>query len=207
VLPLESSPGHQTAEDTWVLATALFSPCYIGGWSAAEYWELTEQIFADTFVVSAANVRSRHPHTAGAKFRIARVDAKDIEGVSAVWRGPVRVSVSDRERTLSDGLTHPEWMGGLRHLLDALRAHRESRAWNAEKLLASVRAHGSGAAAKRLGYLAEMFLRVPTDFINTLLTNRTRGIVKLDPTLPATGSINSRWGLRINAQLSLRDSE
>ena len=32
-------------EDPLVIAEKLFSPCYVGGWSAAEYWGITEQIF------------------------------------------------------------------------------------------------------------------------------------------------------------------
>src|SRR5437899_2338934 len=60
VLPLEVGPGQRTvAEDPWVLAREAFSPCYIGGWSAAEHWGLTEQIFRSTLVVTARPTRKK----------------------------------------------------------------------------------------------------------------------------------------------------
>src|SRR3972149_10011472 len=58
ILPLEATKKEGgVASDPWIIASVLFAPCYIGGWSAAEYFELTEQIFRSTFVVSAASVR------------------------------------------------------------------------------------------------------------------------------------------------------
>lgn len=53
VLPLEAQSDRAiTVEDPWILADELFSPCYIGGWSAAQHWGLTEQIFRSVFVVT-----------------------------------------------------------------------------------------------------------------------------------------------------------
>jgi predicted transcriptional regulator of viral defense system len=48
VLPLEAEPGKpMMVEDHWILAREAFSPCYIGGWSAAEHWGLT--MYSGTF--------------------------------------------------------------------------------------------------------------------------------------------------------------
>ena len=44
-VPLTTSGGDVALEDAWIVAERLFTPCYIGGWSAAEHWGLTEQIF------------------------------------------------------------------------------------------------------------------------------------------------------------------
>src|SRR6266498_2492698 len=71
VLPLEASVST-TIDDPWVLAAAAFSPCYIGGWSAAEHWGLTEQIFRSTFVVTASSVRKASITLLGAEFRTVR---------------------------------------------------------------------------------------------------------------------------------------
>src|SRR5947209_7515425 len=43
-VPLELSASEQVVEDPWVLVPTLFGVCYIGGWSAAHHWELTEQL-------------------------------------------------------------------------------------------------------------------------------------------------------------------
>ena len=54
VAPLEAEPGQKAIpEDSWLVAQAVFAPCYIGGWSAAEHWGLTEQLFRSTLVVTA----------------------------------------------------------------------------------------------------------------------------------------------------------
>src|SRR4030043_1528976 len=42
---IESRTTDVPLEDPWVIADRLYSPCYIGGWSAAEDWGLTEEIF------------------------------------------------------------------------------------------------------------------------------------------------------------------
>jgi predicted transcriptional regulator of viral defense system len=44
-VPLESPNPDMPLEDPWLVGMRLYSPCYIGGWSAAEYTDLTEQIF------------------------------------------------------------------------------------------------------------------------------------------------------------------
>lgn len=204
ILPMETMSAR--IEDPWVLGARIFSPCYIGGWSAAEHWGLTEQLFRDTFIVTAAHIRRRRTDVAGTPFRLARVSAKDLAGNAMVWRGAVRVAISDRERTIVDVLTHPDWAGGIRHAAAMLRAYRDSPQWNAERLLATVRTHGSGAASKRLGFLAETALHLSADWIDVLQRGRTRGVVRLDPSVSKEGPINSRWGLRINVVLG-SDSE
>ena len=50
-VPLEPERSDLLLEDSWPVAIGLYSPCCIGGWSAAEHWDLTEQIFR-TAVVS-----------------------------------------------------------------------------------------------------------------------------------------------------------
>ena len=73
VVPLEAAPNQRsTAEDPWVLAREVFAPCYIGGWSAAEYWGLTEQLFRSTLVVTAAPVRTTNVQILSHTFRVFR---------------------------------------------------------------------------------------------------------------------------------------
>ena len=51
--------SRQVVEDPWILVPTLFSPAYIGGRTAAEYWDLTEQIFRDVVVFTSRPIRSR----------------------------------------------------------------------------------------------------------------------------------------------------
>ena len=105
VVPLEADPGQRaTAEDPWVLADQLFAPCYIGGWSAAEHWGLTEQLFRSTLVVTSAAVRATNVENLGHAFRLFRVPRSRLSaGVVREWRGKERVAVSGPE--LAQSLT------------------------------------------------------------------------------------------------------
>ncbi len=198
VLPLEAG-AHTTVDDPWVLATRAFAPAYIGGWSAAEHWGLTEQLFRSTFVVTAGSVRTTTATLLGAEFRLVRVPVERVASVPSAWRGPVRVAVSDRERTLADALAQPEWVGGVRHLAQLLVTYRQSAHWNTARLLAALALHPRGAAYKRLGYLAETVLGGDAALVEAARAHLTKGVIRLDPSVKAPGRIVSRWGLRVNA--------
>jgi predicted transcriptional regulator of viral defense system len=159
VLPLEVEPGQRTvAEDPWVLAREAFSPCYIGGWSAAEHWGLTEQLFRSTLVVTASSARRRSVSLLGHDFLLFRVPPVRTlgAGITHVWRGSQRVPVSTPERTIIDCLRNPELCGGIRNLTDFMNEYAAKKDRRIDVLLAEANRVASGAAWKRLGYLAEL---------------------------------------------------
>src|SRR5207253_10871002 len=127
------------------LAMAAFVPCYIGGWSAAEHWGLTEQLFRETFVVTGAHVRAIRKSIGGVTFRLARVAAKRAVGDATVWRGTARASCSTPELTLVDGAARPSWLGGVRHLTETLARYAESPSPNLTNLSAHLKRLGRGA--------------------------------------------------------------
>jgi predicted transcriptional regulator of viral defense system len=187
-----------------VLAKALFSPCYIGGWTAAEHWGLTEQLFRSVFVVSAAPRRRAKETRLSTEFHIVRVGAARMKGTSLVWRGSERVAVSDRERTLVDALADPAWVGGLRHLAEIFVTYREGDGFDAKRLLARAGERGSGAAWKRLGYLAEALWPGEDGILEAARTHRSQGVIRLDPAVKDRGRMSKRWGLWINVDVEGR---
>lgn len=202
VLPLDSGSAQSTTvEDPWALAAKLLSPCYIGGWSAAEHWQLTEQLFRETFVVTSAGARARSRSVLGAKLHIVRVPRGRISGFANVWRGAVRVPVSDRERTIADALNSPDWIGGVRHLVEMLATYRGSEQFNASKLLARMAELDKGAGYKRLGFIYEQLFGPDDVIVPQCLDRRSAGVIKLDPGIGARGKINKRWGLSVNVQV------
>ena len=201
ILPLEAGRDGTVIEDPWMLAREIYAPCYIGGWTAAEHWGLTEQLFRATFVVTSANIRRSRETFLGAEFHVTRGTRERVAQVGQVWRGKERIAVSDRERTIADALANPSWVGGLRHLVEILCAYRESKVWNPNRLIERVEEIRSGASFKRLGYLAEKVLKSDYRLVNAALTRRTTGVVKLDPSIVARGRINTRWGLSVNVPL------
>lgn len=204
VLPLESESERQTTvEDPWLLAAALFSPCYIGGWSAAEHWGLTEQLFRSTFVATAAHIRTRTATHLGAAFTLVRVKPERLQSLTPVWRGSTRVLVSSRERTLVDAAMDPRWLGGFRHLADVFAAYSTDPKADPATLLEELRRSGSGAAAKRLGYLAEHVWPAAHALVEGARAYRSTGVVKLDPAVARRGRMNSRWGLWVNVSIEV----
>lgn len=205
ILPLGATT-QTTIDDPWVLAARAFAPCYIGGWSAAEHWGLTEQIFRSTFVVTAGATRKASVTLLRSEFRTARAPKERLDSVVPVWRGTVRVAVSDRERTLADGLARPAWVGGVRHLAEMLATYRRSENWNRARLLAALAKHPRGSAYKRLGYLVESLPRADEAVIEACLANKSTGVIRLDPGGKPTGRIVKRWGLRINVTITPQDA-
>jgi predicted transcriptional regulator of viral defense system len=199
VLPLEAKPGGvAVAEDAWVLATALFAPCYIGGWTAAEHWGLTEQLFRSTFVVSAAPRRKQRENRLSTDFHIVRVRPDRLKGTVNVWRGSQRIAASDRERTIVDALVHPHWVGGVQHLAEMMTTYRESKEFDGKKLLAQAEKHATGSAFKRLGLLAELLWPEEKAIAEFSFRHRSKGLIRLDPSVKGCGRLSKRWGLWVN---------
>jgi predicted ABC-type ATPase/predicted transcriptional regulator of viral defense system len=202
ILPLETEPGHHaTAEDPWVLAQQLFEPCYIGGWSAAEHWNLTEQLFRSTLVVTSASVRATNVERLGHAFRLFRAPrARLAAGVAMEWRGKERVAVSGLERTVIDCLRNPELCGGARHLAQILQAYGESPKHDFARLVEIGRHVGLGATWKRLGYLAERLWPNETALLSAARRHVSAGNARLDPSVHRTGRLVTKWRLFVNVK-------
>ena len=60
LVSLDTTHPDEWVGDPWVLAAKLYGPSYyIGGWSACEHWDLTEQLFRETVVVTSRRARRR----------------------------------------------------------------------------------------------------------------------------------------------------
>lgn len=204
ILPLEADPDRKaTNDDPWVLARELFSPCYIGGWSAAEHWGLTEQLFRSTLVVTAAPTRNKEARFMGSDFRLFRVQPSQLtSGVIKVWRGAERIDVSSAERTLVDCLCTPELGGGTRHVAQMLREYLESDKKDVDRLVAVAKKSATGAAWKRLGHLAEV-LRPDDETLTTAARKHlSEGLARLDPAVVKRGRLIKRWRLWVNVDVN-----
>jgi predicted transcriptional regulator of viral defense system len=206
VVPLEAEPGSTTiAADPWILAREVFSPCYIGGWSAAEYWELTEQIFRPTLVVTAAAIRSKSIELVGQEYRLFRVPASRVQIETSVWRDSVRVKVSSRERTIVDCVRNPALSGGVGHLILMMKEYANHPEHDFKKLLNEAREADSGAVWKRLGYLTEILWPKEESIVSEASRKLTAGNIKLDPLVKARGKLVKRWGVWSNVDLGTHD--
>lgn len=200
-VPLDARRSGEWIEDSWVAAERAYAPCYIGGWSACEYWDLTEQLSRTLLVVTARTVHERHVKLQGLPIRLTARPQDKLFGTIGVWRGQVRVQVSDPSRTIVDILDDPRLGGGLRNCADVLAEYMASRHRNDSLLISYGDRLGNGTVFKRLGYLIE-HLRVEAPvLVNTCLQRRTAGVTSLDPSIKVRGRILRRWRLRINVSL------
>ena len=137
-----------------------------------------------------------------AEFRVVRVKPERLRGTIEIWRGGERVAVSDRERTIVDALVDPGWVGGVRHLAEILVTYRRSPEFDVPKLIARLAEVDSGAAYKRIGYLAEALWPGASSIVEVALAHRPQGVIRLDPAVRSRGRMNKRWGLWVNAAIS-----
>ena len=198
VVPLEASAPSDWREDPWVVAATLFAPCYIGGWSAAEHWSLTDQIFNVIYVVAGRKVTPTRQRVQATDYLIRTVPEKDLFGTRRVWRQRVAVDVSDLHRTVVDILDVPTSAGGALHASEILAAYLDSEHADTTKLLEYGDQLGRGTVFKRLGYLTERTGATDRDFVEACRSRITRGVSRLDPAGPSRGPIVSRWNLRVN---------
>jgi len=194
-VPLESDTADVTPEDAWVVVDAAFAPCFICGWTAAEYWGLTEQVFRTVLVATSRRPRNRQPVLGGIDFRVRTVGTEAFFGLKNVWRGRVRVRVTDPSRTVIDLMADPTLGGGLRSSVDMLRNYLESKEQrNVALLIEYAQTLGVGSVFKRLGFLLERYAPQEKEAIATCRAALTQGNARLDPALPPR-TLATAWRL------------
>lgn len=184
-VPIEAVSPDVALEDPWSVAIAMFSPCYIGGWSAAEHWGLTEQIFGSLCVMTTKRPRNRKPVLRKLRFELHTTAATNFIGLKTVWRGGTRVQVSDPARTVIDMLADPALAGGIRHLVEMLGSLLRDQPKEVAKLGVYASKLGVGSAFKRLGFLLQRDHPDQSALIDLCRQNLSAGYAKLDPALPA----------------------
>lgn len=192
-VPLDLAGSEQVVEDPWVLVPTLFGQCYIGGWTAAHHWDLTEQLFNETLVFTTRRISAKRVTAQGVGFLLHHVGEKRLFGLKSVWRGSKRVSISDPVRTLIDMLAMPDTGGGIDHVADCLAAHLKTPTYDGDLLIRTAEQFGNGAIFKRLGFLAETRLR-DANLASACRERLTQGYTRLDPALTVS-HLHTSWRL------------
>ena len=197
-VPIESESPDIALDDPWAVAAAMFEPCYIGGWSAAEHWGLTEQIFGSLCVMTTKRPRDRKPVLRKTRFELHTVPTTHFIGLKTVWRGGTRVRLSDPARTLIDMLADPALGGGIRHVAEMLASLLHDQPKEAAKLDDYAAKLGIGAVYKRLGFLLQRDHRDQSALIAACRANLSAGYAKLDPGLPSDRLVTA-WRVWVSA--------
>jgi predicted transcriptional regulator of viral defense system len=188
------------------IAMALVQPAAVSHWSAMHFHGLTQQVPRNVHVLTTADAsmpRVRGTRSAdqdngyvagGSAFTFVRVDPKRFFGTQQVWIGEARVTVTDPERTLIDGLLKPQSCGDFAEVLHAFEVRR------ADLNLHRIIDHAirlDGATAKRLGWVLEQ-LGVTSPHLERLLSVPVKGYRVLDPSGERKGPCDRRWMIQVN---------
>jgi predicted transcriptional regulator of viral defense system len=194
-IPLDARATGQVLEDPWILVPSLFDAAYIGGWTAAEHWDLTEQLFRDILVFTTKAVRARKRNVHGITFLLRHIQPDALFGTRNIWRGQIKVQVSDVHRTIIDMLADPSVGGGIRHVADCFTAYFQHKDANPETLIQYAEELGNGAVFKRMGFLVQT---IPDQavLIEACRKRLTQGNAKLDPRLECPRLVRA-WRLWI----------
>jgi len=200
-VPLGASEPSDWREDPWRVAFAVFAPCYIGGWSACEHWELTEQVFRGVVVVTGRPIRATESEVQGTAFRLKHMPEELHFGTRAVWRDGVKIKVSDPARTIVDILDDPRLGGGIRHVASVVREYLVSTHRNENQIVEYGNRLGNRTVFKRLGHIIEALGLEAPKLANACRERVSKGLSALDPSVKSKGRVLKRWGLRVNVEL------
>lgn len=196
-VPLESTTADIPLEDPWIIAEKLYHPCYIGGWSAAEHWGLTEQIFRTVVIMTTTKPRNHHPNIRGTIFWLRTISEHAMFGLQSIWHEQIKIFVSDPTRTILDFLVDPKLAGGIRSVTDMLKEYLKSEHKNLKLLIDYANRLNNNAVFKRLGFLLEQYVSEEVNIISECKKHVTISKVKLDPQLDTDNKLITRWRLWI----------
>jgi len=191
VIPLGAEKGKYTLNE-FVLGSYLIDPCVISYWSALNYYGFTEQIPRTVFIQTTSRKKHQEVTIFGVPYKIIRMKERKIFGVEKAWFEETQINLTSREKTIIDCLDKPQHAGGIIEVAKALRTEEYDK-----NILVKYakRIHNSGVI-RRLGYICDI-LQIPIH----LPEIKTRNYLKLDPILPKTNKLDSKWHLIINEEI------
>ena len=198
VIPLSSGEGRSPQLHEFVVAMELVSPSVIAYWSALNHHGMTEQLPRTVFVATDHPVRRQPGDVLGVTYKIVSLKPDKVFGVMKEWIDEVPFSVTDREKTIIDGLDLPQYVGGVSEIIKALTS--SWKMLDEKKLRKYAAKIGNSAVAKRLGFMMETLRLGDVEALRTEAP-RAPGFSTLDPTMPKHGKYNRRWGLLVNAEI------
>ncbi|MBN2550768.1 MAG: hypothetical protein JXB15_16510 [Anaerolineales bacterium] len=197
IVPLEAGEEALPTANHLVIARELVDgvPYYISHDSALEVHNMLTRPVTAVTVTTSRRLLNRVVLHVPYQFVIAKPEA--LWGFAPIWVMPdEQVQVSDFERTILDGLARPDLCAGVSEVATGLWMRKDDLDW--DKLVAYAHRLNNRAAARRLGYLLELYDLATESIRNGLRDMVGSNYALLDPLLPAEGRRLARWRLRIN---------
>jgi len=200
IIPISSGEDRTPQLHEFIIAMELVSPAAIAYWSALNHHGMTEQLPGTVFVATNHPVRRPPGEVLGVSYKIISLRPERFFGTQKDWIGEMPFFVTDREKTIIDGLDLPQYVGGVGEIAKAL-----STSWtqlNESRLRKYAAKIGNRAVAKRLGFLMETLGLGDVETFRKVVT-LSSGFSLFDPSLPRRGKYNRRWGLLINTVIKI----
>lgn len=202
VVGIDAASKDQPLDNMWVLIPEVFSPGYVGGWSAAEYWDFTEQIFTDICAFTEKRLMHKKHEILGITYSLTHIPHSLNFGTEVVWIKNKKAYVSDPHKTIVDMLYTPAVGGGIQHTIDCFKEYIKSKHYNPVQLVDYAKRMNNGAVFKRLGYLSEKILGDRDNLASICLAKLTKGPSYIDPSLKK-GKFITRWSLYVPLTLQI----
>lgn len=151
LVPPEQGPDALGDNNLLALASRVADPYYIGFGTAAAHYGLTTQHRNVIFVVTPVRLRARE--VGESLVRIVNLSDKKFFGFEPVDVLGYKVMISDREKTAIDCIDRPALAGGVSEAATILATASRRFDWN--KAAEYLERIGSGALARRLGWLVD----------------------------------------------------
>ena len=86
----------------------MWAPCYFTGWTSANHWALTDQVFRTTVLKTTARVRSSNVSLLDHDYLVAHASEAALSwGTKTEWHDGTRLRFADPARTVIDALDDP----------------------------------------------------------------------------------------------------
>jgi len=194
IYAITSNPNEPPSVHEFILASLFVKPSAVAYWSALNYYGLTEQIPSITFVQTPRKRGyEKIVEFNNRKFKIVTVKPSKFFGLNTAKIRRRKVNITDPEKTIVDCLDKPRYCGGIIEVVKALK----NASFNQKKLLEYAQRMENKAILKRLGYISER-LGLGLEEKIQLSNKDRRSFSLLDPTMPAKGEFDYKWGLLVN---------
>ncbi|MCY4491064.1 MAG: transcriptional regulator [Thaumarchaeota archaeon] len=198
LVPARAGLEGYWSEDPWLIVPQLIDEYYIGFWTAMKFWDMTEQIPYTVFVATPKRKKNRILKYRKQKFQFVTISKKKFFGYVELKIGKNNhFNISSKEKTIVDGLTHPEYCGGIVEVTKAMWYMQKEVDWT--EVYQLTKKIGINVVLRRLGYLLTIL-----DFEQNLSEKIKKEIVSypysfLDPTAAKTKIAYSKnFGLILN---------
>lgn len=199
IVPLSSGDEPTPQVNRYVIARELLdgAPYYVSHDSAMDIHNMLTRPVTTVIITTPRRLADRD--ILGVPYRFVYARPLALWGCEPIWVTPYeRVTVSNLERTILDGLARPDLCAGLSEVATGLWMRHDDFDW--DRLADYAQRLGIRAVAQRLGYLLELYGLGTPATVEVLQGMVGSSYARLDPLLADKGPYLARWRLRLNLE-------